>query len=250
VEQDRDDNLLKYERLIASVAGPIRPPDRKGSPCGSGQRSEYDSFGQYVRAIVQSETDPETERLAEMDRYHADRNRIDAISWPTEGLAAAAASSWIEIAFAGLTLATHAARLGDAATIEWVENKVLNPLLSAQQKQGSFLKATSADHPELVWYNELVLLHAVADFSVLFPNNGRLAAAVFRAGEYHLNETQIDHATLDPWGLFAFIWNPTTRLVADQMLHQVSLRPAPRSEIALMLLADALYCLRYLRGTL
>ena len=41
------------------------------------------------------------------------------------------------------------------------------------------------------------------------------------AAEYHLNETQPDHATSEPWGLLAFILNANAHSVADQMLHTV-----------------------------
>ena len=77
-----------------------------------------------------------------------------------------------------------------------------------------------------------------------------LAAAVKRNTEYHLRETQPDHATSQPWGLFAFVWNESTRPLADGLLHAAqTLRPENRSDgITSMLLADALYCLRLFDG--
>ena len=76
-----------------------------------------------------------------------------------------------------------------------------------------------------------------------------VAAAVARATEYHQRETQPDHATTQPWGLFAFAWNPQTHPLADQLLHAVQVQHAGTPDgVSLILLADALYCLRLFDG--
>jgi hypothetical protein len=76
-----------------------------------------------------------------------------------------------------------------------------------------------------------------------------IAAAVARATVYHQREMQPDHATTQPWGLFAFIWNPETRPLADQLLHAAAVQqPGGIDGVALILLADALYCLRLFEG--
>ena len=46
-----------------------------------------------------------------------------------------------------------------------------------------------------------------------------LRNAVHRAAHFHLAETQPDHATNQPWALFAFLWHPDTVPLADAMLH-------------------------------
>src|SRR5205085_11090995 len=106
---------------------------------------------------------------------------------------------------------------------------------------------------------------AAASYAVQAEDRA-LAGAVRRATAYHLNQTQPDHATAQPWALFAFIWNPETRSLADGLLHAQSMHAASdstgsaptggpaaadpegadtaSSPLALMLLADALYCLR------
>jgi hypothetical protein len=72
-----------------------------------------------------------------------------------------------------------------------------------------------------------------------------VAAAVARAASYHVTETQPDHATEQPWGLFAFVWSPAARPLADQLLHAMTIsQPGGAQGVPLMLLADALYCLR------
>ena len=92
----------------------------------------------------------------------------------------------------------------------------------AQQPGGAFLLAGASDNPEPLWYHELVLLHAAASYAVQAEDR-TLARAVARATDFHLRETQPDHATSQPWGLFAFIWNSSVRSMADQILHAVSL---------------------------
>ena len=113
-----------------------------------------------------------------------------------------------------------------------------------QRDGGAFLAAGGADNPEVVWYHELALLHAAASYSVQGENR-TIAAAVARATEFHQRDTQPDHASSQPWGLFAFIWNAQTRPLADQLLHAASVQhPAEADGVTLILLADALYCLR------
>jgi len=118
-------------------------------------------------------------------------------------------------------------------------------LTRAQLQSGAFLTHSSSDNPEPVWYHELAILHAAASYAVQAEDRP-VARAVARATEYHQNETQPDHATSQPWGLFAFIWNESTRPTADQLLHATALQsPATSTDgVSLILLADALYCLR------
>jgi hypothetical protein len=119
-------------------------------------------------------------------------------------------------------------------------------LTRAQQPSGAFVAPDPAAHPEITWYHELAILHAAASFAVQAEDR-TVAAAVRRATEYHLAETQPDHATTQPFGLFAFIWNSNTQTLADAMLHNVALQlrqPEGADAVSLILLADCLYCLR------
>lgn len=108
-----------------------------------------------------------------------------------------------------------------------------------QHESGALLHATASDNPETHAYHELVLLHACSSYAVQAEDK-TVAAAVARATAFHQNEIQPDHATTQPWGLFAFIWNAQTHPLADQILHAAT---ENGSAISLMLLADALYCL-------
>lgn len=121
---------------------------------------------------------------------------------------------------------------------------VFGKMVRRQQSSGAFLAASGRDNPETHWYHELVILHAAASYAVQAEDR-TVAAAVARNGEFHLRETQPDHATNQPWALFAFAWNPATRSLADQVLHAGTTQdPAGQNAVSLMLLADALYCLR------
>ena len=117
-------------------------------------------------------------------------------------------------------------------------------LIRGQTVEGTFLVPGPSDNPETWWYHELVLLHAAASYAVQVEDR-KVAAAVARATEHHLRETQPDHATAQPWALFAFAWDERTRPLADQVLHSAAVhRPAGHDGVSLILLADALYCLR------
>src|SRR5262249_46770195 len=72
--------------------------------------------------------------------------------------------------------------------------------------KGALLHAGPSDNPETHAYHELALLHAAASYAVQAEDR-TIATAVRRATDYHQNETQPDHATTQPWALFAFIWN-------------------------------------------
>lgn len=118
-----------------------------------------------------------------------------------------------------------------------------------QIPDGQFLFASPSDNPETHWYHELVILHALTSHAVQTGDATLLAAAGGNAA-FHQAETQPDHATHQPWGLAAFILNPATHPLADQLLHSATALPgasgAAVSGITSILLADALYCLRLL----
>ncbi|MEA2734470.1 MAG: hypothetical protein QOE14_921 [Humisphaera sp.] len=116
-------------------------------------------------------------------------------------------------------------------------------LARGQQSSGAFLRALPSDHPELRWYHELAILHAAASYAVQAEDR-TIARAVARGTAFVLAEIEPDHATAQPWGLFAFIWNPAARPLADQLLHAVEMRRGAVDGVSLILLADALYCLR------
>jgi hypothetical protein len=115
---------------------------------------------------------------------------------------------------------------------------VMIDLCEHQQPSGAFLIATASDNPETFWYHELILLHAVASFAA-WSGDARPRRSAMCSAAFHLNETQPDHATSQPWGLPAFVrYAP---MLADQMLHTMTTQqPAGIDGVSLMLLADTL----------
>jgi hypothetical protein len=120
-------------------------------------------------------------------------------------------------------------------------------LASQQQIDGSFLPPMPGSNPEARWYDELVLLHAMSSYSVQ-ARDPRCEAAAHRAAEFHLLETQPDHATQQPWAIFAFCSIPAGRIQAEQILHGCAMRTSRRLDaVSLILLADAVWCIRNAR---
>lgn len=128
----------------------------------------------------------------------------------------------------------------------WIQQagEAFAQLADQQRPSGEFLPADNSKNPESRWYEELVALHAAASYAVRSPSE-KINNAVRRSAEFHLNETQPDHATAQPWGLLAFIQHATP--LADQVLHAMQMQYTGQIEgIPLLLLADALYGLRRL----
>jgi hypothetical protein len=113
-------------------------------------------------------------------------------------------------------------------------------LRDLQRTDGSFLVPTAADNLESLWYHELIVLHAFASYALECGDEGMLEG-VRRAGLYHLNETQPDHATTEPWGINAFLLQEETYPLADQQLHAMrTQRPEGIDAVSAILLVDTL----------
>jgi hypothetical protein len=118
---------------------------------------------------------------------------------------------------------------------------VFGRLSRAQQDEGRWRAASSSMHPEIAWYDELATLHAAASYAVQSEDR-TVGRAVARSANFIQAQIEPDHATKEPWALFAFIWNEPTRPLADQVLHAVQMRRENLDGASLILLSDALYC--------
>ena len=128
--------------------------------------------------------------------------------------------------------AWNALTRGDASLFDQVA--------AAQQSSGAYFQVERSDNLETLWYWELVLLHALAAYAIRTGSSPLLDSAR-RAAAYHLNETQPDHATTEPWALNAFLLSPDTWPQADQVLHTVRIQhPGGADGVAGILLADTL----------
>jgi hypothetical protein len=169
------------------------------------------------------------------DLMEAELGEIDLMPGP---IPAARGSSVTEAAWIALSLQIAGkVFIRDAWTD--LAADTFGKLTRFQHGSGALLHATASDNPDTHAYHELVLLHAATGYAVQAEDR-TIAAAVARATEYHQAQTQPDHATTQPWALFAFIWNANTHPLADQILHAATQN---NSAVSLMLLADALYCL-------
>ena len=169
---------------------------------------------------------------------------LEAIAINPDGNPAARGASVAESAWTALAL--HVAGkvfVRDAWTD--LASDLFGRLSRGQRESGAFLAATASDNPEPLWYHELAILHATASFAVQAEDRG-VARAVARSAAYLFEEVQPDHATEQPWAIFPFVWAGATRPMADQLLHAAALRRggSPPDGVSLILLADALYCLR------
>ena len=96
-------------------------------------------------------------------------------------------------------------------------------------------------------YRELVGVHALANLALL-RRNKTWAARVREVTRFHLENTQPDNTTSQPWGVFAFMWSPETRSFAQQQIHdataaramtQIGEEGSGVNPLSAMLLADA-----------
>jgi|GEM_PF-957195 len=237
------------DRLIELASSP-RLPELKVVDAASHSRAAYRPLLVYAwlqsyRLLYETLPTHEFSRWEEAIRPWADllESDLGSTAWPVQTLPASAGDRWAEMAWDALALFVAGKAFVRDVWIDLAAD-TFGRLVRGQQPSGAFLAATPSDQPETWWYHELQILHAASSYAVMAEDR-TVAAAVARAGAFHQNETQPDHATTQPWGLFALIWNNQTKPLADQLLHSVKLQqPGAIDGVSLMLLADCLYCLR------
>lgn len=117
--------------------------------------------------------------------------------------------------------------------------ELLGRIVASQQASGALLASTPRDNPETHWYHELVILHALASHAAM-SGRSLAAMATARAAEFHLNHTQPDHATMEPFGVHAFLADRRRAIIGEGMLHAVRAEhPRGARGMTAMLLADA-----------
>lgn len=152
--------------------------------------------------------------------------------------------------------ATVAGRDADVELVDAVVHQVtvrdgpdgsLHPKSTVMDRQG---EQGSLD----AWtYRELCGLHALANLAVMRPNDG-WAKRVEQIALYHLQHTQPDHTTNQPWGVFGFLWSPRTRIFGLQQIHDASAGGDGGSgqttvgAVAGMLMADGVVAINTLCG--
>jgi hypothetical protein len=170
-------------------------------------------------------------------------DELGAGAIPAGNSPASSGSEIAVLAWKALALQAASAQIADASWAALARSGIAQ-LVANQQASGAFLLATRSDNPETLWYHELAILHAITSYAIAATDSAALASAA-RAAEYHLNETQPDHATTQPWGLTAMLISAPARILGEQMLHAVQTQ-ARVEPVSLMLLRDVVYSLRLL----
>jgi hypothetical protein len=169
--------------------------------------------------------------------------QLAGVSWPISAWPASAGARAGGVLLNAVTL-IEAGRSWSDAKWTGAGREAVNWFVALQRPSGAWLTATPSDNPETHWFDELVILHALAN-AWAATGDAEIGGAVERNAMWHLAETQPDHATNQPWGLAAFILVPAANSLADQMLHTAMIREADRNAgLTWLLLADTLYSLR------
>ncbi|XAL98538.1 hypothetical protein OT109_13230 [Phycisphaeraceae bacterium D3-23] len=107
---------------------------------------------------------------------------------------------------------------------------------------GALHTQTADDTPDAWVYRELTGLHALHLASQVARGAGWAARCALVA-EYHLEHTQPDYTTYQPWALPAFAEGDATAVFAEQQLHDVQTHLAIEGQggalLPGLLLADA-----------
>lgn len=218
---DRTDQEAEVERRYVDGAGHSRPL--------------YRGLSIYARGRTGELPIGTSERLHEScaGRFSAFLSN-DAPPRASEG------SQVVQLAFDAMALACAGWRSESAA----VAGEVLTQIAARQRPDGPFLLRTASDNPEPTWYHELALLHAVSTFACRCRNDVA-AQAMRRAAQYQAEQIQPDHASSHPFALHAFLRFDAGIYLADMMLHAAGVQePATMDAVSLLLLADALDCIR------
>src|SRR5688572_15112163 len=252
VMKARDASVSPYVNRLLELSGSDRLPGVAVIDQGAHHRPVYRpllvySWLQAFRIVYETLPRGEFGRWEEGIRPWCDllEAELGEITWTGGAMPAPLGASAAESAWTALALQV-AGRVYVRDAWTDLASHTFGKLMKSQQAQpgsrGTFLEASPGDNPETHAYHELVLLHAAASYAVQTEDR-TLAAAVARNAEFHLGETQPDHATGQPWGVFAFAWHPQTRSLVEQILHAAQVnQPNGLDGVSLMLLADALYC--------
>jgi hypothetical protein len=237
------DRILELTRLEPARLHAVAVVDRRGHHRPLYRPLLIHSALQCFSLVYETLARAEFGRWEEALRAWADvlEGELGQIGWDATSLWAGRGASAAEACWTALAL--HAAGkifVRDAWTD--LASDTFGKLTRAQQPSGAYLDAGPGDNPETRWYHELAILHAAASYATAAEDR-HVAAGVKRNTAWQQLETQPDHATAEPFGVFAFIWNPATRGMADGMLHAVKTLGARIDGVGAFLLADAVRCL-------
>jgi hypothetical protein len=165
--------------------------------------------------------------------------------WTGDGIPARSAPAAAEATWTALALHVAGKVFGRDVWLD-LASDLFGKLTRSQQADGSFIAQNVHDEAEQGQGEyEPVILHAAADYALAAKD--RIVAATVARGAHNMLANAApdadlgDHALRQPWALFAYIWNPPTRPLADRWLADSA--SSGISPSGLMLLADAIYSL-------
>ena len=137
-------------------------------------------------------------------------------------------------------------RLRPEPALDQIIGQLWNAAFARQRPAGHLHDLTADTSLDAFVYDEFAALHAAANLATEAAHHGNpaLFSPVHRLALYHLENTQPDHTTDQPWGLAAFAMFGDTLSMAEQQLHNAAAalahsRRTASSPITLALLADA-----------
>lgn len=142
------------------------------------------------------------------------------------------------VLWSALAMAEQATLMSRDIDLEMTDSAVA-AIVASPGREDCLHEMTNDDSLDTWTYRELVGLHALARLALHRRNNG-WAKRVEQVANFHLENTQPDNATNQPWGVFAFLWSSKTRGFAEQQLHDATTHGGGKLLLLpAMLLADA-----------
>jgi hypothetical protein len=184
-----------------------------------------------------------TNTLSDAARRHfeeSSKHSFDAFISSQRAPAACDGAALVQMAFDAMAISC----INSPESSEGSARSLLEQIAARQQPDGRFLDKNASDNPEPMWYHELALLHAVTTYAYRTKSK-RAQDASLKAAAYQAAQIQPDHASSHPFAMHAFLRSDDGTYLADMMLHAAGVQqPATMDSVSLLLLADALDCMR------
>lgn len=221
--------------LAAAVKAVTAGPRRCVTPTGQSRRTYHPlAVHLCLRAFAMGRAS-----LAEAERDACEARLRDAVARYELG---ETADDDVAVTLWQTLCVVEAGRLGLAQERAVAAMALADTLLLANEAGGSLHVQSIDDQLDAWTYRELAALHAGANLALVCERDDWRKRVLAAAG-FHLQHTQPDYTTYEPWGVFAFLWSSETTIFADQQLHDTAanlqLSHGSAALMAGLLLADA-----------
>lgn len=134
----------------------------------------------------------------------------------------------------------------DSAKPREIGNRV-EAVLAVPGQEGSLHRMAEDESLDGWTFDELTGLHALTHLAIRM-NQPRWLGRVKEIARYHLENSQPDNTTTQPWALPAFLLSPDTHSFAEQQLHDAATQARQQGGasrlVTGLILADTLWLLR------